>query len=160
LGSGFVAASDTIPFRVKKAKELGAHRVFEATEALIPALRKANRGHLADLVIICYEEFISLALKTVERGGTVLFFAGASEGATIPATINDLFWRTEITLTSSYAGSPTDCSRALKLIHGGSVPVGRLITHRMGMIEACKAFQAVCAPTDHDCIKVIVEPQK
>jgi L-iditol 2-dehydrogenase len=155
-----VIAADTIGFRTKKAVEMGAHEIFEADESLIPAVREANRGYLADLVVLCYEGFIPLALRTVERGGTVLFFAGAAEGATLPVPINDLFWRTEISLTSTYAGSPADCIRALKLIHGGSVPVSRLITHRLGMAEACGAFHAVSSPKEHDCIKVVVEPQR
>jgi L-iditol 2-dehydrogenase len=160
LGAGSVMAADTIPFRLKLAREMGAHLAFKADDGMLDDLREANEGRLADLVIICFDGFIPLALRAVERGGTVLFFAGASEGATIPATINDLFWRTEITLTSSYAGSPADCSAALKLIEAGSVPVNRLITHRLGLDDAARGFEAVCSPAEHDCIKVIVEPQE
>jgi L-iditol 2-dehydrogenase len=160
LGSGLVIGADTIPFRLEKAKALGAHVTFEATDTLINKLRDVNKGYLADVVIICFEGFIPLALQTVERGGTVLFFAGASEGMTIPGTINDIFWRTEVTLTSSYGGSPGDCDTALKLIRAGAIPVGKLITHRMALADAGKGFQAVCSPVEHECIKVIVEPQR
>lgn len=160
LGAGLVVAADTISFRLKKAEEMGAHLCLNADDDLIRALRKANEGRLADLVIICFEGFIPMALKAVERGGTVLFFSGASEGAKIPTAINDLFWRTEITLTSTYAGAPYDCDMALKLIKAGTVPVTKTITHRLAMGEAFKGFQAVCSPTEHECIKVIVEPQR
>ena len=160
LGAGLVIGADTIPFRLKTAQALGAHHTFEATERLIDALRKVNGGYLADVVIICFEGFISLALKSVERGGTVLFFAGASEGATMSIPINDLFWRTEITLTSTYAGSPEDCTVALKLIKAGAIPVEKLVTHTLSLQEASKGFEAVCNPTAHDCIKVILEPQR
>ena len=101
-----------------------------------------------------------MALKAVERGGTVLFFAGASEGAIIETPINDIFWRTEIALTSSYGGSPSDCKTALDLIRAGSVPVEKTITHRLGMDEGPRGFSLVSAPVENDCIKVIVEPQK
>jgi L-iditol 2-dehydrogenase len=160
LGAGLVIGADTIPFRLEKAKALGAHVTFEATDMLIDRLRDVNEGYLADVVIICFEGFIPLALQTVERGGTVLFFAGASEGVTLPATINDIFWRTEVTLTSSYGGSPGDCDTALKLIRGAAVPVGKLITHRMALADGGKGFQAVSSPVEHECIKVIVEPQR
>ncbi|MBW1997300.1 MAG: hypothetical protein JRJ29_04960 [Deltaproteobacteria bacterium] len=133
---------------------------FQADERVAENLREHNDGRLADLVIICFDGFIPLALRTVERGGTVLFFAGAGEGARIPVTINELFWRTEITLTSTYGGSPADCSAALKLIRAGTVPVKRLITHRLGLSEAGLGFEAVSSPMEHDCIKVIVEPQR
>jgi L-iditol 2-dehydrogenase len=158
LGAGLVVAIDTIPFRVKKAEEMGAHLALKADDKVIDFLRKANRGRLADLAIICFDGFIPLALKAVERGGTALFFAGAAEGATIPYSINDLFWRTEITLTSTYGGSPADCSTALKLIKAGTVPVKRMITHRLGMADGYRGFEAVCSPTEHDCVKVIIEP--
>jgi len=158
LGAGLVAAADTIPFRLKKAKEIGAHLAVEANDSLPSALREANEGYLADLVIVCFEGFIPLALKAVERGGTVLFFAGASEGAFLPATINEMFWRTEITLTSTYAGSPADCSIALRLIEAGTVPVLKTLTSRLALQDGPLGFQAVCSPADHECIKVIVEP--
>lgn len=159
LGAGLVVAADTIPFRLEKAKQMGAHLVLRADDKIITSLHDANGGRLADLVIICFDGFIPLALKAVEKGGTVLFFAGAAEGATIPAPINDIFWRTEVTLTSSYAGAPSDCLTALKLISAGAVPVLESVTHRLPMAEAPKGFQTVSAPTEHDCIKVIVEPQ-
>lgn len=160
LGAGLVVAADTIPFRLEKAKEMGAHVALHADEGMMDAVRENNEGRLADLVIICFEGFIPLATKVVERGGTMLFFAGAAEGATIPATINDLFWRTEITLTSTYGGGPADCRAALTLIAGGAIPVQKLITHRFGLAEIQKGFDAVCEPMKHDCIKVIVEPQR
>ena len=159
LGAGLVAAADTIPFRLKKAKEMGADLTLHADDNIPDLLRQVNDGRLADLVIICFDGFIPLALNSVEKGGTVLFFAGAAEGATLPATINDMFWRTEITLTSTYAGAPSDCRTALKLIREGGIHVLETVTHRLGMSEAHLGFQAVCAPTEHDCIKVIVEPQ-
>ena len=160
LGAGVVIGADTIPFRLKTAEILGAHHTLEAKETLVEALREINGGYVADLVIICFEGFMPLALKSVERGGTVLFFAGASEGATLSIPINDLFWRTEITLTSTYAGSPEDCTVALKLIKAGTIPVDKLVTHKLGLGEASKGFEAVCSPTAHDCIKVILLPQK
>ena len=159
LGAGLVAAVDTIPFRLKTAREMGADLVVHLDDDILTRLRQANEGRLADLVIICFDGFISLGLKAVEKGGTVLFFAGAAEGATLPAAINDLFWRTEITLTSTYAGAPSDCRTALALIREKAVPVLRTVTHRMPMADGPRGFQIVSTPTQHDCIKVIVEPQ-
>ena len=160
LGAGLVVAADTIPFRLKKAGEMGADLTLHVDDEILTSLRRANEGRLADLVIICFDGFIPLALRAVEKGGTVLFFAGAAEGATVPATINDLFWRTEISLTSTYAGAPVDCRTALKLIKDGGVPVLKTVTHRLTMAEAPTGFQTVCSPAEHECVKVIVAPQK
>ncbi len=160
LGAGLIIAVDTIPFRLNMAKQMGADLALHADDDIIRSFRAANKGRLADRVIICFDGFIPMALKAVERGGTVLFFAGASEGATIPATINDIFWRTEVTLTSSYAGSPHDCQTALELIRAGAVPVEKTVTHRLGMEDAPTGFQLVSAPVENECVKVIVEPQR
>ena len=160
LGAGLVVAADTIPFRLKKAGEMGADLTLHVDDEILTSLRRANEGRLADLVIICFDGFIPLALRAVEKGGTVLFFAGAAEGATVPATINDLFWRTEISLTSTYAGAPVDCMTALKLIKDGGVPVLKTVTHRLAMAEAPTGFQTVCAPAEYECVKVIVAPQE
>ena len=160
LGAGLIFAVDTIPFRLEKARQMGADFAFHADEDVVGSIRQANDGRLADFVILCFDGFIPLALKTVERGGTLLFFAGASEGATLPTTINDIFWRTEITLASTYAGSPHDCRTALDLIRAGVVPVEKTITHRLGMEDAPEGFTLVCAPVEHECVKVIVEPQR
>jgi len=160
LGAGLIMAADSIPFRLEMARKMGAHFTFHADHQIIDALRAANGGQLADLVIICYEGFIPLALNAVDRGGTILFFAGASEDTAIQAKVNDLFWRTEMTLTSSYAGSPTDCDAALKLIRAGTIPVNMLITQRLALEKGAHGFEALCSPMDHDCIKIIVEPQK
>lgn len=158
LGAGLVVAADTIPFRLGKAAEVGAHMALPADEGLPAALRAANGGNLADVVIICFDGFMSLALTCVERGGTVLFFAGAAEGAAVPGTCNDIFWRTEVTLTSSYAGAPADCADALKLIAAGAVPTGAMITHRLPLERAGEGFKAVANPLEHDSVKVIIKP--
>src|SRR3989338_11272196 len=97
------------------------------------------------MVIVCtgarqaYEE----ALRSVERGGTILFFAATDKGVTIPLSINDLFWRNEITLMSSYAGSPEDHVEALKKIASKKINVRDMITHRLGLAETGTGFKLV-----------------
>jgi L-iditol 2-dehydrogenase len=160
MGAGIILAADTIPARLEMARKMGADFAIEANEKLTESVRNANNGLLSDLVIICHGEFIPIAMNTVEKGGTILFFASAPEEAVIPAKVNDIFWRTEVTLTSTYAGSPADCSLALKMIKAGTVNVNKLITHRIKLDEAQKGFQAVASPILHNSIKVIVEPQR
>ncbi|MDZ4230694.1 MAG: zinc-binding dehydrogenase, partial [Dehalococcoidales bacterium] len=129
-------------------------------EDLPSCLRQVNLGRLADLVIVCTgaRTAILQALKSVERGGTVLFFASTEPGVTIPISINEIFWRTDITLTTSYAGSPADYQTALDLIQAGAIPVRRMITHRLGLAETGLGFQIVAEARDS--IKVLIEPQR
>ena len=101
---------------------------------------------------------ICQALESVERGGTVLLFAPTDFGVTVPISINELFFRNDITLTTSYAGSPADYQAALELIQTGTLKVREMITHRLSLAEAGLGFQLVAEAEDS--LKVIIEPQR
>ena len=101
---------------------------------------------------------IAQALGSVEWGGTVLFFAPTEPCVSIPISVNDLFWRNEITLTSSYGGSPADYAAALELLGAGKVRVKDMITTRLGLVETGMGFQIVAHAQDS--LKVIIEPHK
>jgi L-iditol 2-dehydrogenase len=87
-----------------------------------------------------------------------LFFAPTDPGVTIPVSINDLFFRNDITLTTSYAGNPADHVTALALIRARRVRVRDMISHRLSLEETSKGFQLVAKAQDS--IKVIIEPQR
>jgi L-iditol 2-dehydrogenase len=72
--------------------------------------------------------------------------------------VSDLFWCNEITLTSSYGGSPQDYTAALELIESGKIRVREMITHRLRLVETGMGFQLVVG--SHDSLKVIIEPQR
>jgi L-iditol 2-dehydrogenase len=160
LGAGRVVATDIIDYRLKAAQQLGADAVIRAEEDVPTRLRQVNDGRLADLVILCTgaTPAITQALHSVERGGTILFFAPTEPGITIPISVNELFWRNDITLTTSYAGSPADYATALELVRAHQVSVKEMVTHRLSLAETGLGFQMVAAAQDS--IKVIIEPQR
>jgi L-iditol 2-dehydrogenase len=160
MGAGRVLATDVSETRMAAAKKFGADIVIDAAEDVLSELRRANDGQLADKVMVCTGARSAnlQALELVERGGTVLFFAPTDPGVTIPVSINDLFFRNDITLTTSYAGSPADHVTALELIRAHRVRVKEMITHRLSLEETSKGFQLVAEAQDS--IKVIIEPQK
>ncbi|MFA4982224.1 MAG: zinc-dependent dehydrogenase [Candidatus Omnitrophota bacterium] len=159
-GAGRIFATDISDFRLKAAKKAGAHLAINAAEYTPERLKDMNGGLLADLVVICAgaASAIEQGLKSVERGGTILIFAATGKGVTIPLSVNDLFWRNEVTVTSSYAGSPDDHREALKKIASKKVKVCDMITHRFGLEDAVKGFRLVAEAKES--IKVIIEPQK
>ena len=160
LGAGRVIATDITPYRLEAARQFGADVAIHAEEDLPTRLRQVNQGLLADLVIVCAgaTSAVAQALQSVERGGTVLLFAPTNPGVTIPVSVNELFWRNDITLTTSYAGSPADHQEALELIRAGTIPVRRMITHRLSLTETGVGFQLVAEARNS--IKVIIEPQR
>ncbi|MDP6416506.1 MAG: alcohol dehydrogenase catalytic domain-containing protein, partial [Gammaproteobacteria bacterium] len=123
LGTGCLVATDIINYRLEAARQFGADATIHAREDLPSRLRQVNQGRLADLVIVCTgaTSAITQALQSVERGGTILFFAPTNPGVTIPISVNDLFWRNDITLTTTYGSSPADYTAALELIQARRV---------------------------------------
>jgi L-iditol 2-dehydrogenase len=159
LGAERVVATDINKFRLKMAGSLGADTTISATEDVSGRLREANDGRLADLVIVCSgaPQAIQQALETVERGGTLLFFAPAPEGVGVAIPLYE-FWRNEVTITTSYAGSPKDITKAIEMLRNRRLQVREMITHRLGLSEAGTGFQLVAAARDS--MKVIIEPQQ
>ncbi|HET6516421.1 MAG TPA: alcohol dehydrogenase catalytic domain-containing protein [Thermodesulfovibrionales bacterium] len=158
LGASMIGAVDIVRYRLDFAKKLGADVIFEAGDDLPESFRRMNRGRPADIVILTTgaEKAISSAFRSVDRGGTILFFAPASKGVAVPLPVNDLFWRNEITLTSSYAANYDEHTVALELIRQGKVNVGDMITHRLPLSETAKGFSLV--EEAKESMKVIIEP--
>ncbi len=159
-GARYIMATDIVDYRLEAARKFGADLAVQAKDYTPAYLSQAADGRLADLVVICSGAIsaINKALQSVERGGTVLFFAPTEPGASIPISLNDLFWRNEITMTSSYGGSPVDYAAALEMIQAGKIRVREMITHRLGLAETSLGFQLVARAQDS--LKVIIEPQR
>jgi L-iditol 2-dehydrogenase len=158
LGASLIAAADINQYRLQEAARSGADAIIHADKDLPQAFKDINQGRLADIVILATgaEKAIEQAFRSVDRGGTVLFFAPAPQGAVMALPFNELFWRNEITLTSSYAANYAEHCAAMELIRQGRVKVRDLITHRLPLSETQKGFKLVEAAKES--LKVIVEP--
>jgi len=158
-GAGRIVATDINAYRLNAAQRFGADEVIHAGEDVPTRLREVNADRLADLVIVCTGAFPAFiqALQSVDRGGTVLFFAPTEPGVDLPVPVND-FWRNGITLMPSYGGSPLDIVVAIELIRARRVPVHEMITHRLGLAETGLGFQLVAGAGES--IKVVIEPHR
>jgi len=158
-GAGRIIATDISAYRLDAAQRLGADVAIHAAEDVPERLRQSNEDRLADLVIVCTGALSAFhqALQSVDRGGTVLFFAPTEPGVDLPVPVNE-FWRNGITLMPSYGASPRDIGVAIELIRAQRVPVHEMITHRLGLGETGVGFQMVS--TGEESIKVIIEPQR
>jgi L-iditol 2-dehydrogenase len=160
LGAEPLVATDVGEYRLQQARRFGAKEAVLASQYSPETFRKLNQGRLADVVILTTAAAgaLSQGFESVERGGTVLFFAPTQNNADVAIPFNKLFWRTEITLTSSYAGGLSDYQEALKWIASGKVKVEEMVTHRLPLDEIGKGFRLV--EEAGESIKVIVYPQK
>jgi L-iditol 2-dehydrogenase len=135
LGASLVVAADIVPYRLEAARRFGADEAVSAGEKLPDIFRGISKGRPADIVVLTTgaENAISQAFQSVDRGGTILFFAPSKEGIKIPVPVNELFWRNEITLTSSYAANYNEHMTAMEFIRQKKVNV-RHYTNRLWQI--------------------------
>ncbi len=158
-GASRIIATDISEYRLNAALSLGADCTIHAEEDVPARLRQTNDNRQADLVIVCTGAFPAFgqALQSVDRGGTVLFFAPTAPGMELSVPVNE-FWRNGITLMTSYGASPLDICQAVDLIRACRVPVHEMITHRLSLAETGLGFRLVAEGSAS--IKVVIEPQR
>lgn len=156
-GAARIMATDISDFRLKAAAQFGADATIHGREDVPARLRELNNGRLVDLVIVCTGAMpaIQQAVKSVDRGGTLLFFAPTAAGVDVPIPLFD-FWRDEISVVTSYAGSGDDLVESIELIRTRRVRVADMVTHRLPLAEAGVGFQLTAS--GQDSIKVIIDP--
>jgi L-iditol 2-dehydrogenase len=144
---------------MKSAKKFGADFVINAKEDVSNRIKEINNGKLADRVIVCTGALPAIwqALKSVDKSGTILFFAPTDPNTNITIPFND-FWSSQVTLMSTYAAVSVDIKEAIELIRSRKVNVHDMITHRLNLTETGKGFQIVADAKES--IKVIIEPHK
>jgi L-iditol 2-dehydrogenase len=156
-GAARIIATDISEFRLKAAKQFGADATIHGSADVPQELRKLNENRPADLVIVTTGAMAAMqqAVKSVDRGGTLLFFAPTAAGVDVPIPLFE-FWRDEISIVTSYAGSGADLVESMELIRARQVRVADMVTHRLPLAEAGLGFQLTAS--GQDSIKVIVDP--
>ncbi|KHE92063.1 MAG: sorbitol dehydrogenase [Candidatus Scalindua brodae] len=106
LGAGKIIATDVSEYRMEMARKFGADSVVSAHDDLPSHLLKLNSNRLADRVIVTAgaDSALDTALKSVDRGGTILYFAPGGPETCLSIPLND-FWKNCITLLPTYGAS-------------------------------------------------------
>lgn len=159
LGAGRIIATDISEYRLGAANMCGADAIIDASEEVPAKVREANGGRPADLVVVSTgaTQAIKQSFSCVDRGGTILMFAPPMPGVEVPVPFGDI-WKDEVTIVTTYAGSPRDIADAVELLRSGRVDIKDMITHRLPLEDTGKGFELVAKAGES--IKVIVEPQK
>ena len=157
LGAGTVIATDINDYRLEKASKFGAEYVVRADEDVPAYVRKVMGGKLASKVIVCTGALSAAkqALESVDKGGTVLFFAVPRPKETIDIDFNP-YWRNDVTLRTSYGAAPRDNRQALELIRAENVEIDDMITNRLSLDEIGDGFRL--ASEGKECLKVLIRP--
>lgn len=158
-GASRIVTTDPVGSRREAALRMGADAALEPGEATPERLRELGGGRLFDLAVTCAGavSVVDQALRSVDRGGTVLLFAPLEPGTVVPVRMFDL-WRDQVNIVSTYAGCPADIERAIALLDSGDVAVEDMITHRLPLERTGEGFRLTAEGTDS--IKVIIHPQE
>ena len=109
------------------------------------------------MIILCTAAMsaIAQAWQSVDKGGTIVFFAVPDPDKQVTVPIND-FWMQEISIITSYYCGPPDLSEAMSLLADGNIVADDMITHRLPLADIQAGFKLVMAADDS--IKVIITP--
>jgi L-iditol 2-dehydrogenase len=149
-GAGRIIGADMVPFRLRKAMELGADDVIDVSKHnLIESMRDLTKGEMADLVIVGPNSVDAMGqgLSTVGAGGSVLFFTPSRPGELLTFNPNDLYFR-DINIITSYSCGPADTADALEIVEEGIVRAGKLVTHRFPIEKTAEAFRITAEAKD------------
>jgi L-iditol 2-dehydrogenase len=157
FGAAKVVLTDFSDYRLGVARQLGADLALDARTDVAAALRDANEGRLADVVIVTAGSISAMeqGLALAGGGATVLLFAPSSPKATLPVSPHRLLF-SEITVVSSYSCSPQETRQALRLIQGERLNVEDLITHRFDLAGVGSAIEL--AAKANDSLKIVITP--
>lgn len=158
-GAAAVAGVDSVPMRLRMAKDHWADKVYGppgATPAPGTVLgRRPAPPASFDVVIVTpgSAAAIRAGIDAARNGGTVVLFGPTGPGDEVPMPVHEMFFR-EINVVTSYSAAPPDMRTALAHVVSGRLPEHVLITHRFDLEEAAKAYKM--AQNADEALKVIV----
>jgi L-iditol 2-dehydrogenase len=156
-GAERILATDISDFRLGAAARFGADATIHGANDVPANVRESNHGRLADVVIVCTTAMAAIqqAVTSIDRGGTLLFFAPTAAGVDVPIPLFN-FWRDEISVLTSYAASAQDLMESIELIRTRRVRVAEMVTHRLPLADTGRGFHLTA--NGQDSIKVIIDP--
>ena len=160
MGARPILGADFVASRRRKALELGCTAVIDpSTEDLAAAVRAANDGRLADVVIVGPGDVRAMqsGLAATQPGGRWCSFWPTPEGVDLPISPFDCYFR-ELTLHFAYSCGPFDTAKALELVERGVIRASDVVTHRFPLEQVEAAFEITKAQGDSLKAVVVVDP--
>ncbi|MGP1385835.1 MAG: zinc-dependent dehydrogenase [Thainema sp.] len=152
-------ATDLLPTRIEKAKQLGAKAAFDARDPdLVSKIHDCTRGLGVDTTLLAVpsDKAFFQALDCTRKGGRILFFAEFPDEIEIPINPNVLY-RREIDLMGSYSSSYRLQNLAADIVFNQRIDVDALVSDRYPLADLMKAVDQAVAPTPETC-KILIYP--
>lgn len=152
--------TDTMAERRALSVRFGAERCLNPLTADVTAACAAlteRRG--ADIVFVAASApgIVQQAIRATRPGAKILLFAQTSDKERIELSGKDICMGERI-IFGSYSAD-VDLQRvSADLVFSGAIPVGELVSHRVGLEEISKGFDLALHPTPES-LKIVVRPQ-
>jgi L-iditol 2-dehydrogenase len=156
-GASQVFASDFVPYRLERARAMGADVVVDAgKDDLAAVIRQHTGGQGADVVMVGPSKpaVFQHAIDCAGRGSNVLLFMAPEPGVRMEIDPNHLFF-SEISLISSYSCGPAETRETLELLRSRVITSEQLITHRFPLADALQACRLTAQARES--LKVVVD---
>ncbi len=158
-GAAAIAVTDPLEGKRAIARDLGADLVVDPTAGDAVGQIRAGLPWRPDVVFDCVsiQSSIEQAIELALKGGTVVVEGVPRGPVSIPL---HLVQDRELRLQGTAMYTREDVERAIHLISGGQVPVGRLVTRSFPLDQAELAFRAAASGIDgQPAVKIQLEPQ-
>ncbi|MDG2615915.1 zinc-dependent dehydrogenase [Thermoleptolyngbya sichuanensis XZ-Cy5] len=150
-------ATDLIPSRLEKARQLGAEAAFDPRDPDLPAkIHALTQGMGVDTTLLAVpsDKAFFQALDCTRKGGKILFFAEFPDEVEIPINPNILY-RREIDLMGSYSSSYKVQSLAADIVFNRRIDVDALVSNRFPLSDLAAAVDRAVSPTP-DTFKILI----
>ena len=153
-----VFGSDPLEDRRAISRSLGATAVFDsARDDVARELRAATGGRGADVTLLAALGGAALrqAIDATRPGGRILVFAATAPGDVAELDLGALCVSEKEILTS-YSSSPETQDEAAQVVFGREIRVSELISHRLPLAQAPRAFE-LAAQARPGVLKVVLD---
>jgi len=156
-----IVATDTIAARRELSREFGAQEVWDPRETNVEAeVRRLTEQRGADLVIVAASVpgIVEQAIRLSRPGARILLFAQTSETERVELSGASICVG-ERTLFGCYSASVDLQKESADLVFSGTLPVEKLISHRLPLVKIRSGFDLALHPGPES-LKIIVQPQR
>jgi L-iditol 2-dehydrogenase len=153
-------ATDTMAERRAMSERFGAACCLNPLTANVAeACAALTEGRGADVVFVAASApgIVEQAVRATRPGAKVLLFAQTSDKERIELSGKDICMGERV-IFGSYSAD-VDLQRiSADLVFSGAIPVGELVSHRVGLEEISEGFNMALHPTPES-LKIVVRPQ-
>ncbi len=145
-----VLVSEIQDERVKLAQELGFDTVNPVKEDIVEFTKKwaGEKGMDSVILAVGATKANEQALQVIGMTGKVLFFAAGYPAPELKVDSNTIHYR-EYELIGTMSAAVEDFFLSAKFLNTGVVKVGKLVSHRVPIDEAQRAFELAATPGNY-----------